>query len=86
MAVVPVDMDVIDVSNAASTRLARRHVDNLQGLLKATRNPAWDPGPVDGLAGSRTRTAVLAFQGDNSLAADAVVGAVTWSRLIPFGS
>ena len=82
---VTVDMDVIDLTNAASVPVTGRHVDNLQGLLKGTRNGAWDPGPVDGLAGSRTRAAVLAFQGASSLVQDAVVGALTWSRLIPFG-
>ncbi len=85
MASETVDMDVIDLRNAANTPVGGRHVDNLQGLLKGTRNGAWDPGPVDGLGGSRTRAAVLAFQRDNALAQDAVVGALTWGALIPFG-
>ena len=85
MASVTVDMDVIDLRNAASTPVRGRHVDNLQGLLKGTRNGTWDPGPVDGVTGARTRAAVLAFQRDNALTQDGVVGARTWSALIPFG-
>ncbi len=85
MASVTVDMDVINLTNAASALVTGRHVDNLQGLLKGTRNATWDPGPVDGLGGSRTRTAVLAFQRDNALVQDGIVGARTWSALIPFG-
>jgi peptidoglycan hydrolase-like protein with peptidoglycan-binding domain len=85
MASVTVDMDRIDLRNAQNVIVRGRHVDNLQGLLKGTRNPAWDPGPVDGLGGPRTREAVVAFQGENSLAQDAIVGPRTWAKLIPFG-
>ncbi len=82
MASVTVEMDVLNLTSAP---VRGRHVDNLQGLLKGTRNATWDPGPVDGVAGARTRTAVLAFQRDNALTQDGVVGARTWSALIAFG-
>jgi peptidoglycan hydrolase-like protein with peptidoglycan-binding domain len=85
MASVTVNMDTIDLRNAQSTIVRGRHVDNLQGLLKGTRNGNWDPGPIDGLGGARTRSAVVAFQGANGLAQDAIVGPLTWGRLIPFG-
>ena len=86
MSSVTVNMDFVDLRNVQSGLVLGRHVDNLQGLLKGTRNEAWDPGPVDGLGGPRTKAAVLAFQGDNSLAQDAVVGPLTWGELIPFRS
>jgi peptidoglycan hydrolase-like protein with peptidoglycan-binding domain len=85
MAAVTVNMDTIDLQNAQNVLVQGRHVDNLQGLLRGTRNPAWDPGPIDGLGGSRTRAAVVAFQQANGLAADAIVGRLTWTRLISFG-
>lgn len=86
MAQVTVNVDTIDLRNAQTTLVTGRHVDNLQGLLKATRKPNQDPGGIDGLGGQRTKSAVLAFQGANSLAADAIVGPLTWGKLIPFAN
>ena len=84
MTLVTVNMQLLDLRNAERALVLGRHVDNLQGLLKGTRNGAWDPGPVDGLGGPRTKAAVIAFQGANSLVQDAVVGPLTWGTLIPF--
>jgi len=86
MSSVTVNMDFIDLRSAESSQVLGRHVDNLQGLLKGTRNGAWDPGPIDGLGGPLTKAAVIAFQGANSLAQDAIVGPLTWGQLIPFRS
>lgn len=79
-------MEFVDLRDAQHEVVSGRHVDNLQGLLKGTRNPAWDPGPIDGLGGPRTKAAVVAFQRANGLEPDAIVGPLTWGRLIPFGS
>lgn len=79
-----VRMDTLDLRNAATELVAGRHVDNLQGLLKGTRRSEWDPGPIDGLGGPLTRQAVVAFQADTGLDADAIVGPITWGELIPF--
>ncbi|MDQ4068298.1 MAG: peptidoglycan-binding protein [Actinomycetota bacterium] len=79
-----VSMDTVDLRRANAVLVTGRHVDNLQGLLKATRVASFDPGPVDGLGGPRTRAAVVAFQRSNSLDPDAIVGPLTWGRLIPF--
>lgn len=79
-----VRMDTVDLRNAADEFVTGRHVDNLQGLLKGTRTPAWDPGPIDGLGGPMTRQAVVAFQADTGLEADAIVGPLTWGELVPF--
>lgn len=79
-----VELDFVDLRNADQEFVTGRHVDNLQGALKGTRNVAWDPGPIDGLGGPRTRAAVLALQADNSLEVDAIVGPITWGHLIPF--
>ncbi len=86
MSSVTVNMDFVDLRNAQEALVLGRHVDNLQGLLKATRDEAWDPGPIDGLGGPRTKAAVVAFQGANSLAPDAIVGPLTWTSLISFRS
>lgn len=86
MSSVTVNMDFVDLRSAESSLVLGRHVDNLQGLLRGTRNGAWDPGPIDGVGGPRTKAAVIAFQGANSLAQDAIVGPLTWMKLIPFRS
>jgi hypothetical protein len=41
----------------------------------------FDPGPVDGDFGSRTRQSVVAFQAANGLLADGIVGNQTWAAL-----
>ena len=79
-----VEMDTIDLRNAGEVAATGRHVDNLQGLLKGTRTPAWDPGPIDGSAGPRTKAAVELFQAGNGLVQDAIVGPRTWAKLIPY--
>jgi hypothetical protein len=41
----------------------------------------YDPGPVDGTYGKKSRAAVLAYQADASLTADGLVGPKTWTSL-----
>jgi peptidoglycan hydrolase-like protein with peptidoglycan-binding domain len=41
----------------------------------------YDPGPVDGTFGSKTEAAVKKFQGDKGIAADGIVGPITWLNL-----
>lgn len=86
MAQVTVNMDTIDLRKAETTAVKGKHVDNLQGLLKATRKQDQDPGQIDGIGGPKTKAAVVAFQGANQLDKDAIVGPKTWTKLIAFGS
>ncbi len=50
----------------------------VQSLLNRIGYPA---GPVDGIFGSRTYQAVVAFQRNNGLVADGIVGPATWRVL-----
>ena len=52
-------------------------VDLQQMLVKV----GFDPGPVDGRLGKKTRSAIKAFQKKNHLTADGVVGEKTWAAL-----
>lgn len=58
------------------------HVDNLQGLLKATMRADCDPGAIDGKGGAQTMGAVAAFQRIAGLTVDLVVGPATWNAII----
>lgn len=79
---VTADLVQLDLRGAAATPVVHRLVDNLQGLLKATRQPKFDPGNLDGSAGDKTLAAVRAFQQANGLQVDGVVGVNTWRALI----
>lgn len=50
-------------------------------LQRALTSAGYDPGPVDGTFGPRTEAAVIAFQQDNDLSADGVVGPETAAAL-----
>ena len=53
-------------------------VKTLQEMLNAK---GYNAGSVDGIFGRNTRAAVIAFQNANGLAADGIVGKLTWARL-----
>src|SRR3954464_10030294 len=53
-------------------------VRDLQEALKAL---GYDPGPVDGIFGATTESAVKKFQQAREIAADGVVGRVTWINI-----
>ena len=54
-------------------------VRKLQEMLNAL---GYDCGSVDGIFGSKTKAAVLAFQKANGLGADGIVGPLTWGKLV----
>ena len=53
-------------------------VKTLQAQLNAK---GYNAGSVDGIFGRNTRAAVIAFQNANGLAADGIVGKLTWAKL-----
>lgn len=55
-------------------------VRSIQEALKAA---GFDPGPADGIAGPRTRAAIVAFQQANGLKPDGIAGPVTLGALFP---
>lgn len=50
-------------------------------LQSALKSAGYDPGPVDGRIGPKTKEAVIRFQRRNGLNADGVVGKKTWALL-----
>lgn len=57
-------------------------VTSVSGVQSALAALGYDPGPVDGITGSRTRAAVTAFQSDRGLQPDGVVGPFTRAALL----
>ncbi len=53
-------------------------------IQQALKNSGYYQGDLNGVIDERTRKAVIAFQRDNGLAADGIVGRQTWSKLKTF--
>ena len=66
--------------NCPTLRMGSRgaSVKELQSLLKAQ---GFSPGNIDGIFGSRTQAAVIAFQKSRGLVQDGIVGIRTWTAL-----
>jgi len=65
-------------------RLRLRHLDPIEtvkGQQARLSNLGFNPGPLDGVMGSRTRAAVRAFQAKYGLEIDGIVGPRTAGRL-----
>ncbi|MGH8932942.1 MAG: hypothetical protein ACRDZO_20545 [Egibacteraceae bacterium] len=85
---VTVELDVIDLSEAHNDPVTGRHVDNLQGLLKAaansTGNDDFDPEEYDGTANQPTRRALRRFKEKYDLRDKFICDGPAWERLIEF--
>jgi peptidoglycan hydrolase-like protein with peptidoglycan-binding domain len=53
----------------------------VRDLQEALHTLGYDPGPADGVFGARTESAVKKFQQAREIAADGVVGRVTWINI-----
>lgn len=58
-----------------------RNKDRVKAVQTALKNAGFDPGPVDGKMGEKTKQAVMAFQKSRGLTPDGVVGTKTWEAL-----
>ena len=90
MARFDVRMRTLDLRNAQLQPVSGEDVKTLQSLLNlflGAGDAGEDGSPIpplvlDGTAGAATRQAVLAFQTAGHLATDAIVGPLTWRKLI----
>jgi peptidoglycan hydrolase-like protein with peptidoglycan-binding domain len=90
MAQVLVTMKTIDLRKAEQQPVTGEDVKTLQALLNLflTAGDVGEDGTpippltVDGTAGGKTKQATLAFQTAAHLATDAIVGPLTWGKLI----
>jgi len=71
-------VDVDELSNVVDSSSDPYSTSVLQAALTSL---GYDPGPIDGLYGDATSTAVRAFQSAAKLAVDAKVGPRTWTSL-----
>lgn len=60
---------------------AKGEARRVRTLQRSLRRLGWAPGPVDGLFGPLTESAVLRFQAATGLTADGVAGPGTWRAL-----
>jgi peptidoglycan hydrolase-like protein with peptidoglycan-binding domain len=90
MAQVTVSMRTIDLRKAELQPVSGKDVKTLQALLNlflTAGDGGEDSSPIppltlDGTAGAATKQAALAFQTAAHLVTDAVVGPLTWKKLI----
>ena len=90
MAQIVVSMKTIDLRKAELQPVSGEDVKTLQALLNlflTAGDVGEDGSPIlplmlDGTAGAKTKQAALAFQTAAHLATDAVVGPLTWRKLI----
>ncbi|MBD3245566.1 MAG: hypothetical protein GF333_00965 [Candidatus Omnitrophica bacterium] len=54
---------------------------NMREMQQALVNAGYDPGPIDGKKGPRTRKALVRFQKEKGLTADGKIGENTWRAL-----
>ncbi len=90
MAQVVANLKTIDLRKAELQPVAREDVRTLQALLNlflSAGDAGEDGSPIlplalDGSAAAKTKEAALAFQTAAHLATDAIVGPLTWKKLI----
>ena len=75
----PVNMTPVTTQPMLRTGSRGDAVRKLQEMLNAK---GYTCGNVDGIFGSKTYAAVLAFQKANGLGADGIVGPLTWGKLV----
>lgn len=68
-------------SSGGRSTLIRASGVSVTDVQKALSRAGFDPGPVDGRMGKKTKSAIKQFQKRNNLKADGVVGDKTWSLL-----
>ena len=61
-------------------------LDNLKDIQTFLNCNGFNPGPIDGLAGSRTTNAIVSFQKTVGLTADGVVGPATKQAMRGYSS
>ncbi|HAX99360.1 MAG TPA: hypothetical protein DCY12_10860 [Candidatus Atribacteria bacterium] len=50
-------------------------------LQRSLNSKGYDCGPVDGIMGTKTRQAIMAFQRDQGMKADGIPGPITQEKL-----
>lgn len=56
----------------------------VEALQLALTRAGYDPGPIDGIFGARTQTALASFQRVNGLEPDGIAGTLSWNALTPY--
>ena len=67
--------------HAASLLRLGSYGDSVANLQESLMNAGFNPGPIDGIFGSRTQFATIEFQRSAGLAVDGIAGPLTWNAL-----
>ena len=64
-----------------SVRKGSKAKDRVKLIQRELKMLGYNVGPVDGIFGPKTDAAVKAFQTDQALTVDGIVGPITWKAL-----
>jgi len=68
-------------TNETSDSFASKEKPDIKSIQQALKNAGFYKGKIDGKIGPKTRLAIKAFQKNNGLKVDGVVGSKTWHKL-----
>ena len=72
---------VSDRSTGSKSSIIRVSGVSGMDIQRALKRAGFEPGPIDGRIGKKTKAAVKAFQRSRGLYADGIVGEKTWAHL-----
>jgi len=78
----PIDMELKEKKpQEVFVQLAPDAATKTKQIQTALKNSGFDPGPIDGKMGPKTKKAIKNFQAANKLTVDGKVGPKTWAKL-----
>lgn len=69
------------MSGSSGTAMSNRGSSNIKEVQQALKDKGYDPGPVDGVMGSKTKDALKSFQSASNLSATGTLNSETAEKL-----
>jgi len=69
------------MSGSSGTAMSNRGSSNIKEVQQALKDKGYDPGPVDGVMGSKTKDALKSFQSASNLSATGTLNSETAQKL-----
>ncbi len=76
-----IDSSNLNSSVPMASKKEETNETNLYYVQKKLKNLGYDPGPIDGIMGNKTRKAIMYFQKDNNLSSSGILNSDTIDKL-----